>query len=787
MGACMSHNVASKNMTTPAPVSEDKKNAEPVTDHTEEKQDEENNEEEELDDETEDEENYSYFDANYQEEDEENDDKKWEVIDKFRKIIISDASDDECLKLFDEQHVNDTLARELRRYAEHRPRIYSKVLDHTFKYFFLNTELIDLFTSAKDTLETIKTLEKCEKFKKMFSPKLFRQIFPRIVENYADKLSCYEPESFPNRENIPLDFMLNRLDYLMDKFPLDEEETISVYGVINKIYVLHAVKEGNKELLDGYINDLITTPEEVLKISICLAKSGDLEIARDMVKRGEKPDQTLSIFLEYSRNHLSFSAEEEERFLLERTIFLLDLGANPHILEEAMGLSVPGSVIKKLIDSGADVNDSKYDALLPSIKECYDDEKETQYAKVLIDSGIELNKLIVYENFEAPVLVHMINSAENFNVPNLMAANGANLEKSFTYNNEEITPLAYFALKMNSRAVKWLLEHKADPNFVPSGGKHVLNYADPTSNIFTALIQGGADISHVLNDISDVQSRNSISEYIKQGKQQEAISMLQLYYKKVHIEKEKNNMPNFNRSFLVACGRGDLDSVKIYVSLGANPHQDISVRDSSRVSQSGHPLIYAANSGKTELVKYLLEECKVDPNAVSEREVQDGRHHDMKRSKNGVVAVLNMDYRTNHRIINWVLNNLKKDNRLNAKVATYYFSGRDENKEDRITYVVFNFTNLARNRLIDMTLLHYFAKGKNEDVCRLLIRHGADPSIRCHTSLRHTDGEATGPTPFELYSDLPAIFERETTAIGRLGKKAQSVKRFVDVLFVTVS
>jgi hypothetical protein len=91
--------------------------------------------------------------------------------------------------------------------------------------------------------------------------------------------------------------------------------------------------------------------------------------------------------------------------------------------------------------------------------------------------------------------------------------------------------------------------------------------------------------------------------------------------------------------------------------------------------------------------------------------------------------------------------------------------------------------NLARNRLVDMTLLHYFASRKDADVCRLLVRHGADPSIRC-SKFFHENNEATGPTPIELYDELQAIIERESTAIGRLGKKAQSIKRFVDMLFV---
>jgi hypothetical protein len=201
------------------------------------------------------------------------------------------------------------------------------------------------------------------------------------------------------------------------------------------------VKESNKDEVEDYITKGYTTPEDVMKISICLYKSGDLEIARDMVKKGSQPDQALSVFFGYWQCYLHDklpSAEEEERFLLERMNFLLDLGASPHILQEAIGYEVPCSVIKKLIDRGANVNDSKYDALFPSIGDCYDDKRVKQYAEVLIDHGIEMNKVVAYEDLKAPILVHML-ASRLIALPELMAANGADLEIPFTHNGEEAT------------------------------------------------------------------------------------------------------------------------------------------------------------------------------------------------------------------------------------------------------------------------------------------------------------------------------------------------------------
>ena len=82
------------------------------------------------------------------------------------------------------------------------------------------------------------------------------------------------------------------------------------------------------------------------------------------------------------------------------------------------------------------------------------------------------------------------------------------------------------------------------------------------------------------------------------------------------------------RKLCDACGKGDMIKVQQLIAQGANPNKKIVIRETSRVTESTHPLMEAISSGNADLVKFLLRECKVDIEKTMVRNVQDGRHHE---------------------------------------------------------------------------------------------------------------------------------------------------------------
>jgi len=84
-------------------------------------------------------------------------------------------------------------------------------------------------------------------------------------------------------------------------------------------------------------------------------------------------------------------------------------------------------------------------------------------------------------------------------------------------------------------------------------------------------------------------------------------------------------MSDKEKALVKACSEGNLQQVQQLITNGANAHEQVLMRDSSRVSEYDHPLHAAIRSKSEPLIRYMLDTVGVDPMKARSEYLYDGR------------------------------------------------------------------------------------------------------------------------------------------------------------------
>jgi hypothetical protein len=226
-----------------------------------------------------------------------------------------------------------------------------------------------------------------------------------------------------------------------------------------------------------------------------------------------------------------------------------------------------------------------------------------------------------------------------------------------------------------------------------------------------------------------------------------------------------------------ACRAGDLDKVKEFVNQGVNPQNEVCVQDTSRVSRYEHPMFAAIQSKSFELVRYLVEECKVNLFQCKVRDVQDGRRHTRISEYDAICSAIARDEyeegEVDEVMLELLIRKAKVAGHLDTPAATYYFSSefREEydNKQHWQSY---------QHNLADMTYLIYAAFQKNETAIRLLLRYGANPDLT--TKRYRSNNTGNGKRAVDLYPNIQRIIDK-ADQIESFGEKLLNSKSTYDI------
>jgi ankyrin repeat protein len=453
---------------------------------------------------------------------------------------------------------------------------------------------------------------------------------------------------------------------------------------LTKLLVAEALSRKDTKEIELMLEKGVPPNDVIMGVSMTFEDNSN--IIQTAIKHGGSADtaiDTLMRFWESTPRDVSPNSSDMVSLLARlKSYFAIGASVSCKIYDEPLLFYavkfLPLEVVMLLIEAGADIN-------APLLLRACVDNSIAHMAKVVIDNGFKINISLIDGTDSTPLLITLLESYGcTSEISDMLFGSSVDLTLPVKANGEIDSMLGYFVGKGNVKNVKLLLKHGFDPNMVPEGGNHVMSHNISNREIFQVLVDAGADISVSVSKIEDEKVREEISDDITNGKRMEAVNKTIKYFvtKQVAIWKEKLPANEFGLKFLSFCEEGDLEAVQEFVRLGIDPQKEIETRNTSRVTRQEHPFSTAAENDRASIVKYFLETCKVDPVSVKLSEVQDGRHHTLKRTNNGVTAVLQMDIRKNRNIIVSVLEDLQRRNILNDGVITHFFqSERDDDDE----------------------------------------------------------------------------------------------------------
>ena len=198
-------------------------------------------------------------------------------------------------------------------------------------------------------------------------------------------------------------------------------------------------------------------------------------------------------------------------------------------------------------------------------------------------------------------LIEAVRSADYAEMSKLIKA-GANLNESDWLYTDEMTPLIAAANQTDAKAVRMLIDGKADVSFrTPSQKRSALMYLAahsgldeaPMLEIMTMLLKAGARV----NDRDD-SGKTAVMLAVEYNNARPAILKLLLQYKPDLSLKDGSG----NSALYVAALNGYADSARLLLAAGANPNQ---MKQENKFITA--PIHYAAENGHIEFVKAVLD------------------------------------------------------------------------------------------------------------------------------------------------------------------------------------
>ena len=288
----------------------------------------------------------------------------------------------------------------------------------------------------------------------------------------------------------------------------------------------------------------------------------------------------------------------------------------------------------------------------------------------------------------------------------------------------------------NIEAVKFLLKNGLDVNHKDKNGKTALFYACNNLNVIKLLIENGAD-KDIIKELFFYSYENNLEIF------------------KYLIEEKKIDINIKNDSgktvLFYACANDNLELVKYLVEHGADVNakdkDGISVILNTLIESIGHPislstlkpkgenleivkclvehgayidddiLFVACHTGELELVKYLIEEKKLDINV---------------KEKGGDTLLFRACGSGNLELVKYLVEEKKLDiNAVNEYGQTALFDACEKGNIEIVKYLIKNGANInSKNKKGQTALFDCFYAGGNIELVKYLISKGIDINVK---------------------------------------------------------
>ena len=224
-------------------------------------------------------------------------------------------------------------------------------------------------------------------------------------------------------------------------------------------------------------------------------------------------------------------------------------------------------------------------------------ENNWEVAKLLIETGADVNLGIETGNRYTPLLLITSQKKPSLDIFNMLIKAGADIN---AIDKDSWTPLHYAVKNNHIEIVNLLIEAGADVNIASYTGDKLTpllllsSLTEPNMEILKMLIIAGASVDYSSKIVLELKDK--IIDSMKKNKSSKTDLIL---FKKL----VKNNL--LIGQMIDSCGTGDLKIVKELIKAGVNPNGK---------KNSWTPLHYAARNNHVEIVKVLIK-AKVDLNA----------------------------------------------------------------------------------------------------------------------------------------------------------------------------
>jgi ribosomal protein L12E/L44/L45/RPP1/RPP2/ankyrin repeat protein len=477
------------------------------------------------------------------------------------------------------------------------------------------------------------------------------------------------------RDVSVLEAKMRAYHLLRTYFKLQESD----YPDAKLLEIQYAVKHNDEE----YIEDILrrgASPDDVIRIAV--RGHDHIHIVRAMLEKGgsinlimkDRPpisifshDLTpISLFLDWCTDCKS----DCESYIKQLTE-LLDLGADPNHgapnqLLNAVNSNLPLSFISQLVQAGTNM-DTDIASIMSTAMNRTDG---IDVVKMLLDNGADVNASSCIS-----ILVRAVR--KHHAIADLLLERGADRNTTVTISSITYTPIGYFVYYGNEDSVCYLLQKGFDPNYCPEKCQHVLVIALNDDNriskgICMTLIAAGANIQPALEGINE-DLKQQIIEWNTIGDYARITDELVYHWTKKRVSKfhQELSQQQFSYKSYNSYLKGDLVAVREFIKCGVDPHEIIMLSNYSRGSIYCHPFIAAVRSGNLELIRYLLDDCQVDPVKTKHHVIEDGKRNKLNDITNGVIAILCLDLNKYRSLIEETLVKLQKESMINVPAATH--------------------------------------------------------------------------------------------------------------------